>query len=352
MSNSAPPSLDPKASVRFRAQQSVSRPAWLHSEVAQGMEQRLDWFKQAPTSWIDWEPINGGLKTHHRIQARYPSANALIIEYNERRLKEVQQELTSNWFINAFTRCIPALKNSKLFIKGKKSFSLSKPPDPTQVDLVWANMLLHLSPNPVELIKEWNKSLRVGGWVMFSCLGPDTSKELRHIYEQMGWTIPAHEFTDMHDWGDMLVEAGFADPVMDMERITLTYSTPEALIEDLRSLGGNFNYNRFPALRGRKWLQEFKNQLKLLGQSVTPPRASNGERKKERADEVMNMGMNTGMNTGRNDSTATSTPSPKIPLTFEIIYGHAFKVAPKIKVSETSAFSADDMRAMLKATRN
>ena len=104
MSNSAPPSLDPKASVRFRAQQSVSRPAWLHSEVAQRMEQRLDWFKQAPTSWIDWEPINGGLKTHHRIQARYPSANALIIEYNERRLKEVQQELTSNTRVRLFVR--------------------------------------------------------------------------------------------------------------------------------------------------------------------------------------------------------------------------------------------------------
>jgi malonyl-CoA O-methyltransferase len=63
---------------------------------------------------------------------------------------------------------------------------------------------------------------------MFSCLGPDTLRELRALYAALGWPPPAHEFTDMHDWGDMLVASGFAEPVMDMERITLSFATPSA----------------------------------------------------------------------------------------------------------------------------
>ncbi len=316
MNTSAPPTLDPVAALRFRALQSADKPAWLHNEVARRMEQRLDWFKETPQSWVDWEPINGGLATHSNLLARYPAIDTCVIEFNHRRQSQAQQQLSTK----GLARFLPVLKNSKLFKRGKQTFSLLTAPDKTQADLVWANMLLHLVPNPSELISAWHQSLRVGGWVMFSCLGPDTSLQLRDLYKQLGWPEPAHEFTDMHDWGDMLVEAGFADPVMDMERITLTYSSPESLMQDLRALGRNFNRTRFNALRGRKWLQDFKSNLNALG------RTENNDSKPEQA--------------------------LKIPLTFEIIYGHAFKVAPKIKVSESSAFSAEDMRAMLRANKN
>ena len=314
MSSSAPPTLDPVAVKRFRSLQSAKHPAWLHSEVAKRMVERLNWFKHAPQSWIDWEPINGGIDAHSIIQKRYPGVSAWVIEYNTRRLQEAKRLLTPSWI----ERFLSIIKNPKLISKGKTSFALLPLPDPVQVDLVWANMLLHLEPNPTELIKSWHKSLRVGGWVMFSCLGPDTCQELRKIYAELGWTAHAHEFTDMHDWGDMLVESGFADPVMDMERITLTYSSTESLIQDLRGLGANFNYNRFNALRGKRWLQELKTQL---------------------------------INSASAKSNLKSAPdSPaQSSLTCEIIYGHAFKGAPKIKMSESSAFSAEDMRAMLRA---
>ena len=70
---------------------------------------------------------------------------------------------------------------------------------------------------------------------MFSCLGPDTLRELRGSIRARGWPPAGHEFTDMHDWGDMLVDAGFAEPVMDMERIVLTWRTPEACLAELRT---------------------------------------------------------------------------------------------------------------------
>ena len=89
---------------------------------------------------------------------------------------------------------------------------------------------------------------------MFSCLGPDTLRELRGLYRALGWPPPAHDFTDMHDWGDMLVHAGFAEPVMDMERITLTWETPQRLLEELRELGANLHPATLsPRCAGARW---------------------------------------------------------------------------------------------------
>ena len=126
-----------------------------------------------------------------------------------------------------------------------------------QADMVWCNMLLHQHANPLALMKSWRQSLHPQGFVMFSCLGPDSLGELREVYRQAGWPEPAHAFTDMHDWGDMLLQSGFASPIMDMERITLTYETPKRLLAELRELGRNLHVQRFAGLRGRRWRQSF-----------------------------------------------------------------------------------------------
>ena len=116
------------------------------------------------------------------------------------------------------------------------------------VQMLWANMALHMSADPQALIAQWHRALATDGFLMFSCLGPDTLRELRALYAALGWPPPAHDFTDMHDWGDMLVHAGFAEPVMDMERITLTWETPARLLEELRELGANLHPGRFAGL--------------------------------------------------------------------------------------------------------
>ena len=181
------------------------------------------------------------------------------------------------------------------------------------MDLVWANMLLHQASHPEALLAQWHRALSVNGFVMFSCLGPDTLLELRAAYAQAGWPMPAHEFTDMHDWGDMLVHAGFAEPVMDMEKITLTYATPEKLLEDLRSLGRNFHVDRFVGLRGKAWLK----QLHAVLLSMAKP-----------------------------------DQDGRLALTFEVVYGHALKPQPRLKVASESQIGLDDMRQMLKQPRS
>jgi malonyl-CoA O-methyltransferase len=112
----------------------------------------------------------------------------------------------------------------------------------------------------------------------------------------------------MHDWGDMLAHAGFADPVMDMERLTLTWENPQRLLQELRGLGANLHPQRFGGLRGRGWRERLEREL----------------------------------------ASALRNAEGRLALSFEIIYGHAVKPQPRFKVAGESAVSLDEMRAMLR----
>jgi malonyl-CoA O-methyltransferase len=179
---------------------------------------------------------------------------------------------------------------------------------PPGAQLVWANMMLHLVPDPPVLIERWFRLLAVDGFVMFSCLGPGTLRELRALYERLGWPAPTPDFIDMHDLGDMLVRAGFADPVMDQETLTLRWDSAEALLAELRGLGGNAAPDRMPGLRSPRWRRRLVRELDSL----------------QDADG-------------------------KLSLSFEIAYGHAFKAAPRLKVAEAAVLSLEDMRTMLRS---
>ena len=171
---------------------------------------------------------------------------------------------------------------------------------PGAVDLVWSNLALHWHPQPDRVFAEWRRILRVDGLLMFSCFGPDTFKELRNAFAAIDDGAHVLPFVDMHDFGDMLVNAGFSTPVMDMETITVTYDTVEKLLADVRAWGGN------PlATRGRG----------LLGRTA-------GARIKAALE-------------------AMRRPDGKLPLTFEIIYGHAFRPVPKSTSSGESIVQWD-----------
>jgi malonyl-CoA O-methyltransferase len=187
------------------------------------------------------------------------------------------------------------------------------PPD-GGVQMLWSNMALHMAADPQALIARWHKALAVDGYLMFSCLGPDTLRELRALYAALDWPAPGHAMTDMHDWGDMLVQAGFAEPVMDMERIVLTFATPARLLQELRGLGRNLHPQRFPALRGRRW---HANLEQALSQRLADARQGG-----------------------------------QLALTFEIVYGHAFKPTPRVRMEGSSAVALQDMRDMLRAGRH
>ena len=292
MTQQVPPTLDPTAVARWQNIAPASSP-WLHEEIASRMLDRLQWIKLQPKAWAHLGAVRGGLKCHAELAKRYPSAVCYVAEDQVIRAQAASKLIAQSWW--------------KTVLPGKSHTVFALPPD-ASVDMLWANMALHIAPNPQTLLAQWHRALRVDGFLMFSCLGPDTAKELRDVYRQLGWPPAGHELTDMHDWGDMLVQAGFAEPVMDMERITLTFETPARLLAELAELGRNFHPSRFAGLRGRAW--RTKLEQALAQQLVV------GE-------------------------------DGRLSLTFEVIYGHALKPLPKVKVSALSAVSVQDMRSML-----
>ena len=270
------------------------------------MEERLQWITLQPASWLHWQPLKGGTQAHALLQQRYPQATAWAIEPDaapavqallQQRLEASQGQ--SGWLERTLSR----LRGQRL---GTRTDAIA----PGSIDMLWANMALHGAADPQALLAQWRSLLAVNGFLMFSALGPDTLREIRDLYQRLGWPGPTHQFTDMHDWGDMLVQAGFAEPVMDMERIRLTFATPQRLLQELAELGCNLHPQRFPALRGRHW--------------------------RRRLHEVLQ------------DKLGEPDEGGQLALTFEIIYGHAYKPKPRVRVSASSAVSLEDMRAMLR----
>jgi malonyl-CoA O-methyltransferase len=155
-------------------------------------------------------------------------------------------------------------------------------------DLVWSNLALQWVNDLPRAFAEFRRVLKVGGLLSFTTFGPDTLRELRSAFAGVDARTHTSRFVDMHDIGDMLVNAGFADPVMDMEYVTLTYETPRALLAELKAIGAtNRTRGRPPGLMGRARFERVLERLERL--------------RKE----------------GR------------IPVTFEVVYGHAWKGEPR-----------------------
>ena len=261
------------------------------------MADRLPWFREQPTSWLHWEPVRGGLAAHHKLRGLLPEAACHVMA---RRLPEAlgatRETSARSWNPLQWRRAAgPAAATAE-----------------TRVRMLWANMALHTEPRPQTLLARWYKQIETDGFLMFSCLGPDSLKELRAVYAEQGWPLSAHAFTDMHDWGDMLVHAGFAEPVMDLERISLSYTSAAAMLAELRGLGRNLSDQRFRGCRSRHW---HAGLCAAIESGV--PRSTDG----------------------------------RLVLTFEIIYGHAFKPMPRVPLATSTSLAVDDMRAMLRASR-
>jgi malonyl-CoA O-methyltransferase len=169
-------------------------------------------------------------------------------------------------------------------------------------------MVLHAVADQQALMRQWQRALVVDGFLMFTTLGPGSLQTLREIYQSAGWGSPHAPFVDMHDLGDMLVEAGFAEPVRDQETLTLTYADPAALLHELRGLGGNANPDRQPGLRTPRWRERLLHAL-----------------------------------------AARAGADGRIGVEIELVYGHAFKGMPKAAVAPETLIGLDAMREMVRA---
>ncbi len=287
------------ARVQQRLQRADSAP-WLHGEVARRMAERLPIIKLQPARVIDWGAFLGASRAV--LSAAYPQARLFAVEPDDWRRDATAATLESRWWSpRRWAAATPAVVTEAELGAG-------------QGQLLWSNMGLHGAVDPQAVMRAWHRALEVDGFLMFSTLGPGSLQGLRALYAAMGWPPPHAPFVDMHDLGDMLLEAGFAEPVMDQETITLSWPTSEALLAELRQLGGNVDPQRHAGLRTPRW----RNRL-LAGLQAG---ACEGDGKGQR---------------------------PR--LAFEVVYGHAFRAAPRPRVAASTTLPLEDLRAMVHAGR-
>jgi malonyl-CoA O-methyltransferase len=180
-------------------------------------------------------------------------------------------------------------------------------------DFIWSNLALHWHSQPDLVLPEWQRVLVPNGLLMFSTLGPDTLRELRGAYAEVeaahGVPARAHviDFVDMHDLGDMLVESGFEIPVMDQETLTITYKSPQSLLADVRRWGA-YPHRRQPAGAQSASTRERRLHAALIDALEARRRA---------------------------DGT--------IALTFEVIYGHAWKAVPRTTAEGHAIVRVEDI---------
>ena len=184
------------------------------------------------------------------LHTRYPSARYIGQDHSAPLLQHAQQAAKKVWP----SGWRPLLKK----LSGKPAQAQWLQTDlahtglaPESLDLVWSNLALHWHAAPHDVLQEWGRILRLNGLVFFSCFGPATLQEVRTAAQQAELQTATPSFVDMHDFGDLLIEKGFADPVMDQEVLTLTYANPEKLMADVKALGGNPSIGRRPGLLGR-----------------------------------------------------------------------------------------------------
>ena len=251
--------------------------AVLQNEVCRRMLERLDYIKLEPAVILDAGSGTGNALPG--LIARHPRARVVALD-----------------LALAMARRSAARRRGwrSLFGGGPRIAALcgdmeQLPIATGAVAMVWSNLALQWAPDPRRTFAEMHRVLAPGGLLMFSSFGPDTLKELRAAWRDVDGHTHVHRFLDMHDIGDLLVAAGYADPVMDMEHVTLTYADVRALMHDLKAMGAhNLTHGRRPALGGRS----------LLAQA---------ERNYEAARR-----------------------NGQLPATFEVIYGHAWKPAPRV----------------------
>lgn len=238
MGATMPPSdeyfLDPRLVRRAfdRASTTFDANAAIHTELRQRLLERLDVVRLQPQVVMDL-----GAGTAHAaraLQDRYRSAYVVAADLSVGMLREAKRQQR---FLKRFGRVA-----CDAHALGLASGS---------VDLVFSNLMLQWCNEPHRVFEELARVMRKGGLLTFTSLGPDALRELRAAFSDQD--VHVHRFIDMHDLGDALMRAGFAEPVMDTERLTVTYRDLAALLAELKGSGStNRALGRGRGLRSRR----------------------------------------------------------------------------------------------------
>ena len=229
MSGTVPP-LDKKAvrTAFTRAAQYYDAAAVLQREIADRLLTRLDYMRIAPARVLDLGCGTGYATV--ALARRYRQAQVIGLD-----LAQAMTQAALQRSAKQFPFGLGRYLSRERFVSADAE---SLPFADRSVDLIFSSLVLQWC-DPDAVFRECRRILRPGGLFLFTTFGPDTLKELRAAWRSVDPGLHVHEFLDMHDLGDALVRARFADPVMDVERLTLTYAEVPAVLRDLKAIGAH-----------------------------------------------------------------------------------------------------------------
>ena len=261
-------------------------------EVERRLVGRLDLMRIAPARMLD---VGCGPGHSRRLLCeRFSAAEWLGVD---------RSRAMFGTALRGWRRWLPAARGARpLFVQADAA---ALPLADASVELVLSNLMLHWYPDPAAALAEWLRVLRPGGLLLFSCLGPDSLRQVRAAFAAHWPAARPLTYADLHDVGDALVATGGADPVLEAEHLTLTYASPAALLREVAALGGNPHPQRPAGLPGTRRARAVRAALPSDG-------------------------------------------GGRWPLTLEVVYGHAWRVARR---DRAAAVPLAQLRATLPARR-
>lgn len=258
-----------------RAAGTYDRVAVLQREISDRALERLQFVRTKPGLILDAGCGTGSAE--NALARRFPDSRVVGLDIAPGMLRAARARRP--WWRRMVSRRNPH------FVCGDNE---QLPLRPEIAGVIWSNLAYQWANDLQAVFAECRRVLKPGGLLTFTTFGPDTLRELREAFAGDPGRTHVNRFIDMHDIGDMLLGAGFADPVMDMEYLTLTYEAVPMLLRDLKALGArNANLDRNRALTGRSVMRDLERRYEAF----------------------------------RRDG--------RLPATFEVIYGHAWKPEPR-----------------------
>lgn len=269
-----------------RAAQSYDAAAILQKQVREEMLSRLELVKLNPKTILDAGCGTGAASV--ALQNKFKGAQVVSLDFALPMLQKTQQNAKNLGLIKAFKNLFNP-QAQHLLCADIEHLPLAN----ASVNLIWSNLAIQWCNDLDQVFEEFHRVLQPESLLMFSTFGPDTLKELRAATQSEN-NVSVSRFIDMHDIGDALVRAGFSAPVLDVERFTLTYDDVKSVMKDLKSIGAhNSAEGRARGLQGRG----FFNKLAITYEKF---RQADG----------------------------------KLPATFEVVYGHAWRGRNKEKFAD------------------
>lgn len=255
-----------------RAASTYDAAAVLYREVSKRLFERLNLIRLQPKTILDLGCNTGYCA--QQLAKHYRPAHVIALDIAHNMLLQAKRRagwFTKQVFVGADAAQLPFADHS--------------------IDMIFSNLVLQWC-DLTTVFAELRRVLRPGGLLLFATYGPDTLQELRASFSRVDNYTHVNHFIDMHDIGDILIHNKFADPVMDMEMITLTYPDVGKFLLELKALGAN------TILTGKRKTLMGKQQWQSMLQQYENFRDKDN----------------------------------RIPATFEIVYGHAW--GPALNVDQ------------------